>query len=87
MGLLDRNGDFVLNNGRVRSYHGPTGGSKTGIIRWFKQERHWYFLADDGSILSLPAFMAEDKKYGIEKIGDDEVKREYKHPFVIRLFR
>jgi hypothetical protein len=79
MGLLDRNGDLVLNNGRVRNCNVW---GRTGIIRWFNRQEQWYFLGDDGSSTGVPFALASNKEFGIEKIADDGKVREYSDPFV-----
>jgi hypothetical protein len=78
MGLLDRNGDLVLNNGRVRNFNVW---GRTGIIRWDKKRGTWYFLGDDGSSTGVSTAFSQDKIYGIEKIEDDGQVRVYRDPF------
>jgi hypothetical protein len=84
MGLVDRNGDLVINGQRIRNYNNlkewkirPK--AKDGFLRWDKRTDFWYFDGDDGTQEEL--IIRNDyfgKEYGFEKIEEmqDAVRRK-----------
>jgi hypothetical protein len=76
MGLLDKNGDLVIDGQRIRSYNNlkvwkTRPKAKDGFLRFDKRMRYWYLDADDGSQEHLVC--GDDiipLDYGFEKIEE-----------------
>jgi hypothetical protein len=75
MGLLDKNGDLVIDGQRIRSYNNLKDrqrvSAKDGFLRFDKRTLYWYFDADDGTqeaIIDGDDYFG--KRYGFEKIEE-----------------
>jgi hypothetical protein len=76
MGLLDRNGNLVIDGQRIRSYNDlkewkTRPKAKDGFLRFDKRTIFWYFDADDGTQEEvIDGQEYHSRKYGFEKLEE-----------------
>jgi hypothetical protein len=75
MGLLDKNGNLVIDGQRIRSYNDLKNWktrprAKDGFLRFDNRTIYWYFDADDGTQEDVIAGL----EYGAEKYGFEKLE-------------